>query len=97
MADLYRITLTEVLVADIEQRSEADQDVMFALVSQLRIDGLDLIAGAKAIRVPGLDVEFIEPGETPDMVWVRFFLSLDDSMIVLVARQKPDRLLLDLG
>ena len=97
MAETYRITLTEALVADIERRSEADQDVMVAFVSQLRIDGFDLIAGAKAIGVPGLDVEFIEPGEIPDMVWARFFLSLDDSAIVLMAHQKPDRLVLDLG
>ncbi|WP_174273637.1 hypothetical protein [Sphingomonas bacterium] len=70
---------------------------MFAFVSCLRIDGFDLIAGGKAFDVPGLVVEFIEPGEIPEMVWARMFLLLDQSSITLTARRYADRLVLEKG
>ena len=47
--------------------------------------------------VKGLTVEFVEPGETPEMVWARVFLDLVTQRIVLRVHQHGDAIFLDAG
>lgn len=93
----YRITLSPALIAEIEQRSELDEDDMLAFVQQLRKSGMDLIFDALGGTVSGVDVEFIEPAEVPELIWARFFLQLQESNIMLTITQGEHRLFLEKG
>lgn len=97
MATDYKVGLTPSLRKSVEQWNDEDQDVLLGLIAALAEFGFDVICGARTTMVEGLAVEFVEPGETPEMVWARLFLDLVTQCIALRVHQRGDTILLEAG
>ncbi len=97
MVTSYKVGLTPSLRKSVEQWTDEDQDVLLGLIAALAEFGFDVICGARTATVEGLAVEFVEPGETPEMVWARVFIDLVTQCIALRVHQRGDAILLEVG
>jgi hypothetical protein len=97
MATDYKVGLKPSLRQSVEQWSDEDQDVLLGLIAALAEFGFDVICGARTGMIEGLAVEFVEPGETLEMVWARMFLDLATQSIALRVHQRGDTILLEAG
>lgn len=97
MATSYKVGLVPSFGRSVEQWTEDDQDVLSGFITALTEFGFDVICGARTAVVDGLAVEFVESGETPEMVWARVFLDLTTHCCTLRVYQRGDFILLDAG
>lgn len=97
MATSYKVRLTPSFRATVQQWTEEDQDVLLGLIASLAEFGFDVICGARTTMVEGLSVEFVEPGETPEMVWARAFLDLATRCVAFRVHQRDDLIVIEAG
>lgn len=97
MATSYNVGLTPAFRTTVGQWSDDDQDILLGLIAALADFGFDVICGGRTMTVEGLSVEFVEPGETPDMVWARVFLDLTSRCAPLRLHQRDDRIVIEAG
>lgn len=95
MASLYHVRLKPGFQNDVQQWAEDDQNVLLGFIAALEDHGFDVIGRAGTDHVPGLTVEFIEPGETPDMVWARLYLELSSGLVTLTVHWLGNDIVLD--
>lgn len=96
MVSTYKVGLTPSLRDAAEQWSAKDQAVLWGFMMALADNGFDVIGQAFTSRASGIDVEFIEPGETPEMVWARVYLPFGRTRAVRVV-QRDTHIILDEG
>ena len=76
MVTAYTVRLSPKLILSIGSWNSHDQDALLGFQMALEECGFDAVCGVSSATVPGMNVEYVEPGETPDMVWARIFLDL---------------------
>ncbi|MEA1015155.1 hypothetical protein [Sphingosinicella sp. LY1275] len=97
MVAIYKTRLTSSLREAVETWSEGDQDVFLGFKAALDEYGFDVICGGAVGVVYGLSVEFVEPGETPDMVWARVFIDCGTRLITLRVHRRGEDIFLEAG
>lgn len=91
MENRFQVKLKSQLANVASSFSSADRIFLSGLIRALSSDGFEVILGPMAIAYEslGIDVDYVEPGETPDMVWARFFLEFPSGRVftIIMSRQ----------
>lgn len=83
MAVAFEVILSPNLKAAFSDWSEDDRYKLLALVELLEEYGFDAIINAVDKGIDWFAVEFVEPGEIPDMLWARAFIDLEEGSYTL--------------
>jgi len=76
MVAAYNVNVLPDLNAKAGGWADEDKYTLLALIELLEEFGFDLIVNTAGKRAEWLSVEFIEPGETPDMLWASAFIDM---------------------
>lgn len=77
--------------------TESDRKQLLGLIELLEENGFDLMVNTAGYRAAWLSVEFIEPGETPDMLWATAFIDMQETSLKLRVTCENGAIIVDSG
>lgn len=93
MSFQYRVKLAKSLRDVVDKLGQNDKELFKGLLDAISFIGIDAVYGD--YKIDGVVPEFAEPGETPDMVWVRFFLETEGNLPPLRVTRSGGDIFLD--
>lgn len=93
----FELDVTDHLAADAEGWTAEDYDKLVALIELIEESGFESIAGTLLSPVDWFTLEFIEPGETPEMLWAKVFIHGEGADHAVQIRHKNGKIEVDSG